>query len=467
MNMTPEQVRNGKIGRLYVRYLIPTILGTLMGSLYNMADLIFVGNGVGGDALAALSIASPMYATFSAIVCLFGIGASTAQAVCLGEQETRKANEIFTQSQMILFGIGVLLTLGMQLLLEPLSRFLGATDLLLPLVEEYMGVVSLAAPGFLIAWSMGNFVRNDGNPRLVMWASIIPNLCNIVLDYVFVFPMQMGLFGAGLATALSPIAGILILFLHFLRKNRTLRYVRPRFTLQSVWRMVRNGCSYGVQEISAGVMMFLFNGVMLSMGGESAVAAYSVVMNVGWIALGMIGGFVGGAQPIIGINYGAAKYDRCRKAFRMACIWTAAFGGITVAALMLFPAAFMSLFTGDDVALTAMCADAGRLYLPMLIPATVNVSVLCLVQSCEWYRQSLLISLSRSLVLMMLCLFVMSALFGITGAWTCMIVSELLTAVLSVLIYRSLMRDFRSKEQLYRLAESVPQPQVLSEAAHG
>ena len=128
---------------------------------------------------------------------------------------------------------------------------------------------------------------------------------------------------------------------------------------------------------------------------------------------------------------------------------------------MLFPEPVMMLFVGDDAELIRLSAEGGRLYLTALLPATINMAVLCLVQSCEWYRQSLVLSLSRSLVLMTISLFVMSALFGLTGAWLSLTVSELLTAVMSVLIYRSLMRDFRAKEQLYHLAETVP------EAIHG
>ena len=438
MTISTEDVLNKRVGRLYVHYLLPTLFATLMGSLYTFADLLFVGNGVGGEALAALSIATPMYSIFSCLTCLIGLGGANVMAICAGEQNEEEANQVFTQSMLLLLGIGILLTAGFQIFLGPISRFLGADDTLLPLVESYMRIVTLATPGFLINWSIGNFIRNDGNPNLVMWSSLIPNLFNIVFDYVFVFPLGMGIQGAALATALSPVLGLLIQFSHFALRKNHLRFVRPRFSWARLWRTCRNGASYFAQELSGAVAVYAYNSILMALGGSVMVSAYSVVMNIGWISMGLISGFIGGAVPIIGICVGAGRYDRVHRAFRLAVVSGGVFAAAASAALLLFPEAVGSLFAGGDPAVIQAAGGAGRLYYWGILPAWLNMMVLGLAQASEWNRQALLISLSRSLVMLMLCLLGLSSLFGLPGAWLSFVAAELLTAVLSLLIWRQL-----------------------------
>lgn len=461
MKISTEQVLSKRLARLYPRYLVPTMCGALMGSLYGSADLFFIGNGVGKDALAALSIATPMYMVFSALVCLFGSGAATVIAVCIGEGEKEEANQFFTISLLLQLVCGLAIMTGFQLFTEPIARFLGATDLLVGMVTDYIRVVSWATPLFLVSWSLGSFIRVDGDPTLVMWASIVPNLFNILMDWVFVFPLGMGIVGAALATALSPILGILLMLTHFLRRRNTLRLVRPHFTAHRFGRMVRNGGSYCVQEISGGVLIFAFNAVLLRLAGESAVSVYAVVMNVGWIVMSLIGAFIGAAAPIIGVNLGAGKYERCRGSFRIAAVCAAGFTLVATALLMLFPGPVVALFSAGDTSLAGLSAEAGVLYFPMLIPAALNMTVLGLAQACEWFRQSLIISFSRSFVLLLTSLLVLSALFGLTGAWLAALVAEALTAVFSVLICRALWRDFRRREQLERLGEKLAVPDLV------
>ena len=439
MTIKTEDVLNKRIGRLYVHYLLPTLFATLMGSLYSLADLIFVGNGVGGEALAAISIASPMYNIFSCLTCLIAGGANV-MAICLGEKDEEEANQIFTLSILTLFGIGCVLLAGFQIFLEPIARFLGADDALMPLVESYMRIVTLASPGFLVSWSIGNFIRNDGNPNLVMWASLIPNLFNILFDYVFVFVLNMGISGAALATALSPVLGLLIQFSHFYLHKNHIRFVRPHFTLRRLGRICRNGASYFTQELSGAVAIYAYNTIMMGLGGSVMVSAYSVVMNVGWLSMSLVSGFMGGALPIIGICLGAGRNERVRKAFHLAAVCSMIYAVIISAVILSFPEAVATLFASGDPGVITAAGSAGRLYFWGVLPAALNMIVLSLAQACEWNRQALLISFSRSLVMLMLCLLAMSALFGQTGAWLSFPAAELLTLVLSAVIYMGLRR---------------------------
>lgn len=438
MTIQKEDVLNKRIGRLYIHYLFPTLFATLMGSLYSLADLIFVGNGVGGDALAALSIASPMYSIFSCLTCLIGLGGANVMAICTGAGNDEESNQVFTQSMLILFGIGCVLTAAFQIFLAPIARFLGADDALLPMVESYMRIVTLATPGFLVCWSIGNFIRNDGNPNLVFWASLIPNLFNILFDYIFVFPLQMGIVGAALATALSPVLGLLIQFSHFFLHKNHIRFVRPRFSMARLGRILRNGASYFTQEFSGAVAVYAFNTIMMGLGGSAMVSVYSVVMNVGWLSMNLVSGFMGGALPIIGICLGAGKRDRVRKAFHLAALCSGVYVAVIAAVILIFPEVVAMLFASGDMAVVAAAGKAGRLYYWGIIPGALNMIVLCLAQASEWNRQALMISLSRSLVLLILCLILLSALFGQTGAWLSFPAAEAMTVVLSALVYRKL-----------------------------
>lgn len=445
--ITTNEVLTHKVGKLYLHYFIPTICGTLMGSVYGFADLLFIGRGVGGNALAALSIATPMYSMFSTLVTLIGLGGATAMAVLRGQQKEEDADQYFTQSMLLLTVLSVVFTALMQLFIEPVAVFLGATPEILDMVVEYMRIVCWAIPGFLLSWSLGSFVRNDGNPRLVMWASVIPNCFNVVFDYIFVFPLAMGIAGAALATALSPILGLLLLLLHFLRGRNTIRLVRPHFTLSSLGRILRNGSSYAILEASSGILIFSFNNLLIRLSGEMAVSAYAVLMNIGWFVFSITSGFIQAAQPIIGVNYGAGQFRRCRQAFTVAGLWGVGFAAAVMVVLLVEPAWIIQLFAGDeDRALIELAVTSGRKYFTMILPQAVNVVVLGFIQACERYKQSIVVSLARGLVLILAALYGLAALFGVDGVWWATTVSESCTVVLSALLLVSIFRSFHQQE---------------------
>lgn len=307
MTITTDEILNKKIGGLYLHYFIPTICGTLMGCVYGFADVLFIGRGVGGTALAALNIATPIYSIFGTLATLFGVGGAVTLSICLGQGKRKEGNQVFSLSIALLALLSVVIvTLG-QCFLEPIALFFGATPEILDMVKVYMGTVLWGTPGFLLNWALSAFVRNDGNPKLVMWASVVPNMFNVVFDYVFVFHMQMGIFGAALATALSPILGLMIISMHFVMKRNTIAFVNPLHGLSKLGRMLKNGCGYAILEGSNGVLIFSFNLILIQLGSEMAVSAYAVLLNVGWLIYSLMQGFVQAAQPIISVNYGAGK----------------------------------------------------------------------------------------------------------------------------------------------------------------
>ena len=446
MTITTEQLLNQKTGRLYLHYFIPTICGTLMGCVYGFADVLFIGRGVGGSALAAVNIATPVFSVFGTLATLLGVGGAVTLSICLGQQKRKEANQAFSLSLVLLAFLSVLILVLGQCFLEPLSLFLGATPGILNMVKLYIGTVLWGTPGFLFNWSLGSFVRNDGNPKLVMWASVVPNLFNVLFDYIFIFPCNMGIFGAALATALSPYLGLMLILLHFLLKRNSIALVNPLRHLGILGRILKNGCGYAILESSNGILILAFNLILIQLGGESSVSSYAILLNIGWLIYSIMQGFVQAAQPIISVNYGAGRISRCLHAFYLSSAWGMLFVLLSMVLLLIDPTPVIRLFAEGDESLVQFTAVNGRMSFTELLFMGVNIAILNLQQACERFVPSLVISLGRGLVFPLIGLLLLTSIYGLDGAWWAITFGEAATLGFSVVVFLSTLKKFRKGE---------------------
>ena len=288
----------------YFRYLLPTLIGQIAHSFYCMADVFFVGAAVGSDGLAALNVALPVFTLFSAFSLMVGVGTATTASILTGQGQTQQTNRVFT------------LTLLTSVFIVPLARVFGATDRILTEVVDYMRPINLLAFAYIFSGALGVIIRADGNPRLVMIAGTTGNICNIVLDYVFTMKLGMGMFGAGLATILGHCVAVLLYLLHFALHQNHLHLTRNFFDPAACVRVLRNGIGSSILELSAGLIVLLFNIALLRVSGEAAVAIFSVLSNIAYVGKGVFNGMAQAAQPILSTSYGAGRYDRVRPALR-------------------------------------------------------------------------------------------------------------------------------------------------------
>lgn len=230
----------GNIKSIFFTYLIPSVGGMLGISLYVLGDTMIVGRGLGSQGLAALNVSIPIINVFNGLGLLFGIGGSTALSISRGRQEYENINHIFSKSIIMAVFAGLLLSLVRIFFLEDLCYFLGASKATFQMSKDYLGVLMSFSLAFLLNSALTVFVRNDGAPRLAMWAMLTGSIMNVILDYIFIFEFNWGMWGGALATGLSPILGLIILSSHFIRKNNKIKFVIPRLDLSLVRRIIGN-----------------------------------------------------------------------------------------------------------------------------------------------------------------------------------------------------------------------------------
>lgn len=313
-----EAILKGNITGVFFRYVTPGVIGMVGMSLYILADTYFIANGVGRLGLAALNIGLPAYNLIFGIGALLGIGGGTVFSILHGRGELGRANRPFTISAVLGTAFSLLFALLGLVAAEPIAFLLGATEETALYTTTYLRVILLFSPAFILNNIMTAFVRNDGNPHLAMAAMTISTLTNIVLDYVCIYPLKLGMFGAALATGLGSVLGLLIQLTHFLRRGNSLRLQRIRPTVRETLQIMRCGISNFITEFSAGIVILAFNAVILRLAGNTGVAAYGIAANIAIVCTAFFNGIGQGVQPIISTNYGALQMGRVWRAFLLA-----------------------------------------------------------------------------------------------------------------------------------------------------
>ncbi len=439
---TPEQ----EVRSEYLRYLIPTIVGMVAQAAYCLADVFFVGIGVGSDGLAALNVALPVFTIYSTFSVMLGVGAATTISICRGRGEEGLADQVFTIAMGTLVMVGIALSLIGVFFLEEIALLFGATQRIAPMVVEYLRPIAPVCVVFMLSSTLSIIVRADGNPHLVMTAGMVGNSANIILDYVFVIPMDMGVFGAGLATAVGPMLSCALLTLHFVRRYNKVHFVRSCFHPKLLIRVFRNGVGSGVLEVSSGFVILLFNVCLLRVSGETAVAVFSIISNIGYVGKGIFNGMAQAAQPIISVSYGARWYKRMGMANRDAML-TALFFSLGVYVLLfLFPRQMVSLFVSSEPEVVTMGAIAVVLYFISLPFTGMNTILMYYFQSIERSLCTFAIAILRGILLVWAALELFSRLWGLHGVWLALTAAEAITFLAFFPVERLVSKKLLAKE---------------------
>ncbi len=425
------------IHKIFFRYLIPSVGGMMGNALYVLGDTMIVGRGLGSRGLAALNISIPMINVFNGLGLLFGIGGATALSINRGQKRYEKVNDIFTKSIYMAILGGLILTIFRIFFLEELCYFLGASDATFQMSRDYLGVLMSFSIACLLNSALTVFVRNDGAPRLAMWAMLTGSIMNVILDYIFIFIFGWGMWGGALATGLSPIISLAILSSHFIRKNNKMKIVKLKLEFNTLRRIVLNGGSSFVVELSAGIVIFAFNQVILGINGDIGVSAYSIIANLSLICAAIFIGIGQAIQPIVSFNYGAGEMDKVYESVRLAIYFALGFGILFYIIGISFPQFLVLIFTKYNPELMDITVRGIRLYFISFIFMGLNIVLTSYMQSKERARISMVISLSRGFILIIVCLMILPKFLGLDGVWLTLPLAELLTAVLSVVCFKN------------------------------
>lgn len=413
----------------FIRYTSLNILGMMGLSAYILADTIFIARGLGESGLAALNLAIPVYSLISALGLMTGIGGATRHTIVRVREGSRAAGQVLFRSLVLAGIMGLLLFLTGLTLSDPISRFLGATGEALEMTRTYLGILLGFAPFFLLNHTLLAYVRNDHNPTLSMAAMLAGSISNIILDWILIFPLNMGMRGAALATGISPVLSLMVLSLHFIRGHSTLSVQRTS-GIGGYLSIVRLGMSTFVTELSSGVVLVVFNLVILSLAGNTGLAAYGIVANLALVVMAMFTGMAQGVQPLISNLYASGRTGDLRKIL----IWSLGSAltlSVAINVLTLMAAVpLVELFNRDASPVLAEYAITGLfLYFPGFLFAGVNMVGIAGLSALNRAESAFRLSLLRGLVLLIPLVILLSRLLGMTGVWLSFGVTELMTLI--------------------------------------
>lgn len=432
------------IKKLFIKYVSTSVLGMITVSLYILFDTIFIGRGIGKEGLTALNISLPIYNLIYGTGMLVGVGGATAMSISRGAGDEKKAQKFFKSA----LTLGVIMGLSYSLLgtifLEKISLALGASQESLPLVKEYLGVIILFTPFFLMVQNLSALVRNDKGYKRAMFAAIAGGLTNLIFDYLFIYPLNMGMRGAAIATAMSAMVSVTILLAHF-KKDNVLKLGFTTLHLSTLKRILNIGLAGFIIEISAGLAIFLFNKELLGTIGEIGVASYSIIANCAIMCVAIITGIAQGIQPIISINYGALKNHRVNISKKMGIISGVLIGGFFLVLGLLIPETIASAFTKEKGEMLTMTVEGIKLYFIAFPFMGITVIMGAYFQAIERSKYSTLISLFRGVIFIGILLKVLPLIFGTNGIWLTVPFSEVLALGLIALILVIEKKDSHNK----------------------
>lgn len=431
-----------EISTLFRKLLIPTVLGMVFSAIFVITDGIFVGKGIGSDALAAVNITAPLFMITAGIGLMFGVGSSVVASIHLSQGKRRVASINITQALVF----STLLILIMSALcfyyIEPLAKLLGSSDRLLPLAVEYMAWY-LPFLVFYEILNIGMFcIRLDGSPTYAMMCNAIAAILNIILDYIFIFEFGWGIMGAAFATSLGTVVGGLMTLIYLLKFSRSLHLCRIKLsiksmmlTLRNVGYMIKLGSSAFISEASIACMMFLGNYVFIHYLGEDGVAAFSIACYFFPIIFMVYNAIAQSAQPIISYNFGAGQPERVRKALHLA-IRTALICGISFFIItVLCRQNIVSLFIDRSYAAFDIAVNGIPYFGIGFIFFAFNMIGIGYYQSVERGQRAMIITLLRGVVFMLIGFLVLPKILGVPGIWLAVPFAELLTMLYIIGIY--------------------------------
>ena len=434
------------VGRLLMQYAIPAIIAMTASSLYNMVDSIFIGQGVGAMAISGLAITFPLMNLSAAFGAAVGVGASTFISVKLGQKDYSTATHILGNTMTLNVITGLCVGLVCLLFLDPILHFFGASDQTLPYARDYMVVILLGNVITHMYFGLNAVLRAAGKPRHAMFATIFTVVLNTVLDPLFIWTFHLGIRGAAYATVLAQTVALVWQLTVFSNKRELLHFTRGTFrpTASIIRNIIAIGLSPFSMNVCACIVVIFINNSMVKYGGDLAVGAYGIANKVAFIFVMINMGVNQGMQPIAGYNYGSQQLDRMMKVLKYAIMAATAIMTTGFVIAMLIPAPCARLFT-TDATLIELSAKGIRYTMLMFPVVGYQMVIANFFQSIGKAKISILLSLSRQLLILLPLLVVLPPLLGIDGVWAAMPASDFLAAVMAAWIMIVYMRKFKKQ----------------------
>lgn len=437
MSHVTKQLGTANIHKLFFKYSIPSIIAMIFFSIYIVIDGIFVGQVVGAEGLAAINIAMPFFSIAMAISIMVSSGATTIVAIELGKGKTEEARKTFSLSFYTLMIISTSVSLFTIIFLEPISRILGASDRLLPMVSTYLVILCIFTPVFTGGSLLSNGIRTMGHPTYAMICSITGSVLNIILDYVFIVKWGWGVTGAALASGIAFFISFIIGFIPYLFKKTILRFTTCKVDFKKIGRIFYNGSSEALTEVSVAFTTYVFNIVLLQRIGEMGVSAFSIISYVTSLFIAVLLGIATGISPITSYNYGAQNAKRIIILNRFTMKIVIGFGMLCSLSMFFFGEDLIKLFVNNDESLISFTVNAAKFYSLAFLINGINILGAGYFTALEDAKTSAIISVLRGMIFIVIGLLILPPIIGENGIWLSVLFSELLTLIFTLRLFHT------------------------------
>ena len=432
--MDLERIRNNTAGMI-LQYSIPAIIAMVLTSLITVVDGYFISNYVGEQGIAAVNLGLPVIYLFLSVGLMVSVGGVAIAGMALGAGDMEACGQVFRQTIVTTVVAAVMTGLLVALFFEPVLDVLGAKGLVREYFRTYYGILLLELVVMVVNSSFGMFIRGEGDPQYYMKVNVVSVLTNIALDYIFAAVLRAGIAGIASASLISALVSLGLILFFFLRKAKVYRLGRFSFSLDVLRRTLFNGSSEFIGEMSTGIAMFAYNYVIMRRIGVSGVTAFTIVGYVSYVFGMIVVGFGQGASPLVSFSYGAGEHGLAGRLRRRTNGMVCAIGAAVFVVMGFLSEWYSGLFVKND-AIRGMVQSGMMIFMVSFFFSGINAVTSFYFTSIGKSLESAVISLSRGLVVLLACIFVLPAYLGMTGVWLAAPVTEFVTICISGMLVR-------------------------------
>ena len=442
------------IGKLLLQYSVPAIIGMIVNALYNIVDRMFIGNipNIGSLAITGVGITMPIMTIILAFGMLIGIGATANISLNLGKGNRPTAEKLLGNAFTLSIIVGLAIAIVGTICANPILNLFGASENTLFYAKEYLNIILLGCTFNILSFSLNSTVRADGNPKMSSFTMVIGCGTNIILDYLFIFVLNLGVKGAALATIISQAITFFIILYYYTAGNSNLKLKIENFKLKKhlVTMTFAIGIAPFATQIANSLVQVIANNALKTYGSDLAIGAMTVISSLNIIFMMPIFGINQGCQPIIGFNYGAKKYERAKEAFKYATIAACVICIIGFISIQCFPTQIISLFNNDPE-LTTLAIKGIRIYLLMMPVVGINIVATSYYQSIGKAKISMFVSLLRQVILLIPFTIILPKFIGLDGVWAAGACADSLSVIITLVLLK---KEFKQldKMQLEKIA---------------
>ncbi len=424
---------NGKIKPMYFKYLAAAFGSAMITSVYSIVDTAMVGKYHGPEGTAALAVVAPIWNIIYSLGLLMGIGGSVIFSTKRGSDAScGKENQYFTSAVIGAVGLSILAWIGIISFEQPILTFFGADKSLLMLARKYMRPIKYVFPLFLFNQMLAAFLRNDKNPSLATFAVLSGGIFNVFGDYFFVFTCNMGIYGAGLATAIGSGISFLVMLTHFISRKNTLRFVKPERLFGKLCEISVTGFSTFFIDVAMGILTVLFNRQIMKYLGANALAIYGPIIQISTFVQCCAYSVGQASQPLISTNFGAGKGRCIKKILRLSLMTTVFFGVFWTALSMAFPNLYIRIFMTPTQEILDMAPAIVRTYALSFLLLPFNIFSTYYFQAIMKPKAAFIVSVARGLVISGILIMILPSLINASSVWFAMPITELSVTIYAI-----------------------------------